>query len=456
MTRERHVDEALETHVRAVLHRAIVPPSTPEYLRYRIAAMSADTVPARGGSPWAQSWVSRRTRRSAVAVRVAAAALLIAALFVAGGAIWNSRVNPAVSAPTFSGPVFDDGAVMFPQIRPNGVAYTYVDGKGLYLTSDYGATWSNPRQIPAGNSARDHLWDIGTIDFADAEHGWLTRVANDPSGSSVVEYRTIDGGATWTSTAIAAFSGPTTDQDFVTASQHFVDAMNGRLILAPAGAMEGDSSCRTFLTVDGGATWVGPTIGACFGRLPEATWMSGTLGFAHASSSFDAAIHTTTDGGATWVSGGLAGTWARPEVRLLVGGSGGLVAVVRDAGGDASLPVEVMRSTDGGRTWLRDHELALPRGGDSTGQFDLSVLSPSRWVASCSPCTISQMMVSDDEGRTWTALGSGFGAAQGLAWWDDLHGIVLGGASATTDTTPARAQVFVTNDGGRSWRSVTF
>jgi hypothetical protein len=446
-------DRDLEDKVRAELRRSIVPPATPEYLRYRIAAMSADTIPARRGSSRTQSWVPRRTRRAAVAVRVAAAALLVAALFVAGGVIWNSRVNPAAEAPTFSGPVFDDGAVMFPQIRPNGVAYTYVDGKGLYLTSDFGVTWSSARQIPAGNSARDHLWDIGTIDFADAEHGWLTRVANDPSVSSVVEYRTADGGVTWASSAIATFSGSTTDQDFVTASQHFVDAMNGRLILAPAGAKEGDTSCRTFLTRDGGATWVGPTIGACIGRLPEVTWMSGTLGFAHASSSGDAAIRTTTDGGATWMSGSLAGSWARPEVQLLVGGSGGLVAVVRDAGGDATLPMQVMRSTDGGRTWLRDHDLAVPRGGDSSRQGNLSASSPSRWVAAFQA---DQMMVSDDEGRTWTALGSSFGDAQGLVWWDDLHGIVLGVASGTTDTTPARAQLFVTDDGGRSWRPVTF
>jgi len=452
VNRHRHIDETLETRVRTVLHRAIVPPSTPEYLRYRIASMSADTIPARRGASWRQRLVPRRTRRDAVAVRVAAAALLIAALFVTGGMIWNSRVNPVVAAPTFSGPVFDDGAVMFPQIRPNGVAYTYVDGKGLYLTSDFGATWSSARQIPAGNSARDHLWDIGTIDFADAEHGWLTRVANDPSGSSVVEYRTADGGVTWASTAMTTFSGSTTDQDFVTASQHFVDAMNGRLIVAPAGAKDGDSSCRTFLTVNGGA-WVGPRIGACIGRLPEVTWMSGTLGFAHASSSGDAAIRVTTDGGATWVSGSLAGTWARPEVQLLVSGSGGLVAVVRDAGGDATLPVQVMRSTDGGRNWLRDHELVAPRGGDASVQGNLSASSPSRWVGTF---RADQMMVSDDEGRTWTPLGSSLGDAQGLVWWDDLHGIVRGVVSGASDTTPARAQVFVTDDGGRSWRPVTF
>jgi hypothetical protein len=452
--RERQIDEALETRVRSALRQAIVPPSTPEYLRYRIADMSAATIPARRGPSWTQWWVPRRTRRDAVAVRVAAAALLIAALFVAGGVIWNSRVNPAVAAPTFSGPVFDDGAVMLPQIRPNGVAYTYVDGKGLYLTSDFGVTWSSSRQIPAGNSARDHLWDIGTIDFADAEHGWLTRVANNPSGSSVVEYRTTDGALTWTPTPIATFSGPTSDQEFVTASQHFSDALNGRLILAPAGATEGSSSCRTFVTVDGGASWVGPTVGACLGRLPEATWMSGTLGFAHVSSSGDAAIRTTTDGGATWVRGSLPGTWAKPEVRLLVGGSNGLAAVVQEAGGDGSLPVLVMRSTDGGRTWLRDHELVAPRGASLTPLGDLSASSPSRWV-SCGLSTIDEMMVSNDEGRTWTALGSWFGDAQGLVWWNDLHGIVRGVASPAQAQAQAQA-LFVTDDGGRSWRAATF
>jgi BNR/Asp-box repeat len=448
---ERHIDEVFETSVRSALRRAIVPPSTPEYLRYRIADMSAATIPASRGPSWPQLWVSRRTRRYAVAVRVAAV-LLIAALVVTGGAIWNSRPNPAVAAPTFSGPVFDDGAVILPEIRPNGVAFSYVDGKGLYLTSDFGATWSSPRQIPAGNSVRDHLWDIGTIDFADGQHGWMTRVANNPSGSSVVEYRTTDGALTWTPTTIATFSGRTSDQEFVTVSQHFSDALNGRLILAPAGTKEGDSSCRTFVTVDGGATWAGPTVGSCLGRLPEASWMSGTLGFAHVSSSGDAAIRTTTDGGATWVRGSLQGTWVKPEVRLLVAGSDGLAAVVQEAGGDGSLPVLVMRSTDGGRTWLRDHDLVVPRGGSLTPLVDLSASSQSRWVGAFE----DEMMVSDDGGRTWTALGSWFFDAQGLVWWDDLHGIVRGVASRTSET-PARAQtIFVTDDGGRSWRAVTF
>ncbi|HEX7496229.1 MAG TPA: hypothetical protein VF349_06320, partial [Candidatus Limnocylindrales bacterium] len=98
------------------------------------------------------------------------------------------------------------------------------------------------------------------------------------------------------------------------------------------------------------------------------------------------------------------------------------------------------------------HELVPPRGASLTPLGDLSASSPSRWV-SCGLSTIDEMMVSNDEGRTWTALGSWFGDAQGLVWWDDLHGIVRGVAS------PAQAQaqaLFVTDDGGRSWRAATF
>jgi hypothetical protein len=462
MNRGRQIDETLETRVRTALHRAIVPPPTPQYLRYRIDAMSADTIPAPQGSSWTQSWLPRRTRRDAVAVRVAAATLLIAALVVAGGVIWNSRVNPAAAAPTFSGPVFDDGALMAPQIRPDGVAFTYIDGRGLYLSTDFGATWSGPRQIPAGNSARDHLWDIGTIDFADAYHGWVTRVANYPTGSTVVEYRTTDGGMSWSSTAITTFSAANSADEFVTASQHFANALNGRVIVAPAGAREGDSTCHTFFTVDGGATWTGPTVGACSARLPEATWTNGTLGYLRASSA-GAAISTTTDGGDTWVRGTLAGTWAQPEVRLLLSGPDGLVAVVRETGGDATMPVKVMRSTDGGRTWLGDHQLVGPRGGGLDPLGDVSASSPSRWVGAfegdcpdanmCAGSAVYAMTVSRDEGRTWTALGSWFYDAPAIAWWDDLHGLVLADPAAPPAVNRA---VFATDDGGKTWRAVKF
>jgi hypothetical protein len=475
-SRQRQVDETLEAGVRSALRLAIVPPPTPEYLRYRIAGMSAATVPARRGPGWPELPVVRWSLRNAVALRTVAALAVVGVLIGGGLVAWNARHARPVAAPTFAGPVFDDGAVMLPQIEPNGVAYAYVDGTGLFITGDFGATWAGPRQVPAGNSPRDHLWDIGTLDFVDAEHGWMTRVANGPTGSDVVEYRTDDGGVTWTPAPIATFSDPTSADAFVTASQHFTDARHGRLIVAPADATGSDDTCRTFLTADGGATWEGPTVGSCFGRLPEARWASDLLGYAGASLPGDARLATTTDGGATWVSGGLAGTWTQPEVRLLTDGPDGLTAVVQEIAGDGSLPVMIMRSTDGGRTWLRDHELAVPGGQGLSPLDDLSASSPSRWVGSfeagcpdagsCPVGNVDQTMVSYDQGRTWTPIGSWLLDASGLAWWDDLHGVVLAlgpqavaptAVPGTTERTSALTRmVFVTDDGGRTWQAVKF
>jgi hypothetical protein len=474
--RDHEIDAALEGRVRSALRRSIVPPPTPEYVRYRVAAMSAATVHARRGLRWPALPVVRWTLRNAVAIRAVAALSIVAVLIGGGLMVWNARRALPAATPTFAGPVFDDGAVMLPQIGPNGVAYTYVDGTGLFITGDFGATWAGPRQLPAGNSSRDRLWDVGTLDFVDAEHGWMTRVANGPTGSDVVEYRTDDGGVTWTPASIASFSDPTSEDAFVTASQHFTDARHGRLIVAPAGATGGDDTCRTFLTADGGATWDGPTVGSCVGRLPEARWVSDLLGYAGAGFPGDARIATTMDGGATWVSGGLAGTWAQPEVRLLTEGPDGLAAVVQETAGDGSLPAVIMRSADGGRTWLRDHELAVP-GGQGLSPFDdLSASSPSRWVgsfeagcpdaASCPAGNVDKMMVSHDQGRSWTPTGSWLLDAAGLAWWDDLHGVVLAfgsqavaptAAPENTEWTSAPTRmVFVTEDGGLTWQAVPF
>jgi photosystem II stability/assembly factor-like uncharacterized protein len=471
--RERQLDESLEARARAALRRAIVPPPTPEYLRYRIDAMSAATVPARRGPWWPETPFVRWGRRNATAVRAVAAFVAVAALIGGGLAVWNARQNRTVAAPTFAGPVFDYGAVMMPQLEPGGAGFTYVDGKGLFVTGDYGATWSDARQVPAGDSARDHLWDVDTIDFVDAERGWMTQVNNRPDGSDVIAYRTLDGGRSWLATPVASFTEPTTEDAFVDAIEHFRDSAHGELLVGRTGT----SGCQRWSTSDGGATWTsgGSTL-QCIGLSPLVNWVTATLGYATSSPEpATDVIWTTQDGGVTWVRGRLGGTWTQPEVRLLVQGSSGLTAVVADTGANVTLPAAVMRSADGGATWTRLHDLVTPRG--NLTPFDaLSASSPSRWAgvftsdcpttASCPwSLPIDELAESWDEGRTWTRLGSTLYDPQNLVWWDDAHGFVMvlasqtGGSavgSASETTVRQSSAILVTSDGGRTWRAVSF
>ncbi len=461
------IDPAFEAEVRSVLRRSIVPPPVPDYVRYRVEAMDGVSLPmprgpfARWRSPGLPGPWPRLARRHPAALRVAASLAVVLAL-AAGAAVWRAHGPTTAAAPTASAPVWQPGAMMLPQLAPNGAGYTYIDGTGLFVTADYGATWSGPRQIPAGDSPQDHLWDLGTLDFIDAQHGWMTGVTNDVTGSKVTEYRTDDGGRTWKAKSITAFNEPATQSgsegSFVFATQHFVDQLHGRLAVGRVSGQEQPSACSQWLTLDGGQSWVRTDdADPCF---VSPKWVTPELGYV--TNEPGALIWVTQDGGASWRSGELTGPWSglAPSA-ILPGAGGGLVMIARDNSVSCGTgpAMSVFGSTDGGVSWRFSYDLNV---ADMTGGGCLpDVLTyggAGRWTA----LTGNSLRESRDGGRTWTLVGTSpvnSPQPQGLAWWDERHGILRGntvscGPASSGADCNADVALFITSDGGRTWQQV--
>jgi hypothetical protein len=460
MNRDHQFDESFEADVRSVLRQTIVPPPVPEHVRYRVEAMDAAALPASRGplSRWRSMGLPgplpRFARRHPAALRVAASLAVVAAL-AGGAAMWARFPRTAtVAAPSASAPVWSAGAMMLPQLAPNGAGFTYIDGTGLFVTADYGATWSGPRQIPAGDSPQGHLWDLGTLDFVDAQRGWMTGVTNDATGSKVTEYRTVDGGVTWKSVPISASTGAAGgDNRWVWATEHFTDSLHGRLQVGQVVSGVQFSSCKQWVTVDGGVSWT---------RTGDATlcfasqqWVTPELGYSSQGSTAQTVV--TSDGGAGWHSVELTGPWSqyRP-VMIAPDGSSGVTIVAAPGNCDADPSLAVMTSADGGATWRHLYDFILP--GPQTGGlcFDgyLSYAGPDRWTVLIDDA----LWATQDGGLTWREVSRlGSPNLDWVKWWNDQQGLLRLSACTTapaaTDCS-ARNVLMVTSDGGRTWHHV--
>ena len=414
-------------------------------LRARLGALERavplSSEPARAG----QTIHPRARVRSALPVGSLVAIGLVA--FIVVGVA--PRLAPAgvgaspSEAPTESAPVWDPGAMMLPQLAPNGAGYTYVDGTGLFVTADYGATWTGPSQIPAGDSPQDHLWDMGTLEFADGQHGWMTGVTNGVTGSTVTEYRTDDAGQTWKAVPIASFTEAAqpagTEGNWVFATQHFVDASHGRLQVGRQAGAQEPFACAEWLTADGGVSWAAGTKDVpCFAS-PK--WVTPTLGYNRSGPG--PSIWVTRDGGASWRSGELPGEWSTYMPSMLAQESNGtLTLVVASASSSAQPPLAVMASDDGGTSWRLSYEIDPSKQTQATAVGDgLALASPVRWTLLAG----NSLWDSRDGGLTWSKVGDyRFSNPQGLTWWDEQHGAMLDGG------------FLVTSDGGRTWRQINF
>jgi photosystem II stability/assembly factor-like uncharacterized protein len=413
-------------------------------LRARLGALER-AVPVSSEEALAGQTIRGRARvRSALPVGSLVAAGLVA-LIVVGIA---PRLAPAGvgaspwGAPSESAPAWNPGAMMLPQLAPNGAGYTYVDGTGLFVTADYGATWSGPRQIPAGDSPQDHLWDMGTLDFADGQHGWMTGVTNGVTGSKVSEYRTDDGGQTWKSVPIAMFTETAqpagTEGNWVFATQHFVDALRGRLQVGRQAGAQEPSACAEWVTADGGVSWARTEDVQC---LASPKWVTPTLGYGRSGAG--ASIWVTQDGGVSWRSGELPGAWSTYSFSMLAQESNGTLTLVVASGSSSTQPpMAVMASDDGGTSWRLAYEVDPAKQTQAIAVPDgLALASPARWTLLAG----NSLWESRDAGLTWSKVGEHrFNDPQGTAWWDEQHGAMLDG------------EVLVTSDGGQTWRQVNF
>ncbi|WP_231638052.1 YCF48-related protein [Piscinibacter sakaiensis] len=192
----------------------------------------------------------------------------------------------------------------------------------LYRTTDAGATWS-PVSIdpvtPPGVTRSPRL------QFTSPASGWYLR-----QGGVTLEH-SMDGGTSWRKLSIPRAN-----------DVHFLDDRQGILALAAPGVS---------LTADGGETW-SPSIALPF--VPYAVrWVTRDVVVATGAAG---GIARSTDGGRTWTA--QASGTDKALTRLVSAGAthGWAIAVAEPFVSnplDQAAPRFVLRTTDGGATWLK-------------------------------------------------------------------------------------------------------
>lgn len=453
-----------ELRLRAELHRSLVPPATPDRLRLEVDRLANEELvkPERRRVSWTGA-ISMGART----MRIGLGAAAVVALVAVGAFVLVSRGDqPDVAAtphPTL--PAITQPALPSPAAKPTlltagawidaSTAWLVDNAYRLRISTDGGQSWSDPRALPTS-------MDLG-FDMFDAEHGyaaWATTVGDQ---HRLIAYRTSNGGRTWQSTTVGFMqAGPGRD---LGANIHFVDRDHGVMLgttldLASAVTPLGPpQECAAFATDDGGATWSRLRDAPCIGGGYR--WASPSVGLAFSARDFSVA-DLTTDGGRTWTQGSLPLVGEADFALLgLTRSADGTVRLIGWSMGDGAvgpLPVEVLETRDGGRTWQRAYESTAI---DASSLTSIAVLDDDHWLALTttdgSPESLD-LLESWDGGRSWEGVGHA-DIVPGHAWWmDRLHGMVQGAPTvcAQGGSCGGTGTILLTNDGGQTWHLVPF
>lgn len=212
-------------------------------------------------------------------------------------------------------------------------------------------------------------------------------------------------------------------------------------------------------TTDGGATWLmRPVTGADSTlQFRDVHALSDKVAWVLAAGpGAQSRIFHTRDGGASWaLQFTNADSAAFYDCFTFFDRKRGVA--YSDAAGGRTL---ILRTVDGGATWLHLPASAVPAPLNGEGAFAASggcvTSSGSKhaWVATGSP--EGRILRSDNAGRTWTPYATPFVKGDGAgmtaaSFRDSRRGIGIGARiSAMARDTAARA-VAITDDGGRTW-----
>jgi hypothetical protein len=282
-------------------------------------------------------------------------------------------------------------------------------------STDGGGEWTRLARVDAATDGRTQADSVSAVHFAETTHGWVYDRSL---------FATFNGGKRWQRVDLGE---PVVA---VESSEASVYALVGN-------CPEGVGDCR------------GP-MRLFEGTITTGRWRFVTLGFDLPPTDTGSLVVSRSDVYALAVGKNLeqtfmartgAGRWERrplPCPRALVAGieaEQGLVAACRPS--SSSAPVELLTSSDGGKTWAVVWQHTFPNPITSlavTGQAVVVALENGDVVRSI------------DNGMNFSTVLQA-GSAPGVRFTDAEHGILLAGP-------PTDRRLFRTADGGATWRPV--
>ncbi len=308
----------------------------------------------------------------------------------------------------------------------------------IVRTNDGGITWYNVTPPEMGEAGYSVDWFI-----MDNDHVWLQLADNANYPFAGFQYRTTDGGVTWSEI----------DTPYSGAHVSFLDPNNG-WALADLGVGAGSNAVAVYQTTDGGATWTQkftndpnrpvssdslPLGGLKQGFTPlnmQTAWIYGVI-YAPGSPY----IFRTDDGGATWSpvtlplpEGGADAELSVEQVSFAYDNT--VFLVMRNTSDAINTPVYV--STDSGNTWSLTPTL-IPQSGE------VSFISASEIVI----YNREQFYVTRDAAKTWSIIPPDVKFGDSFSGMDFVSadtGYVLSLNSDTNHTS-----LYRTDDGGATW-----
>jgi photosystem II stability/assembly factor-like uncharacterized protein len=304
----------------------------------------------------------------------------------------------------------------------------------VFSTNDNGKTWADitPRRWPRG-------FYVDDVQFLDESVGWVLDVYC--GGMHSYLYRTQDGGATWRRSGIA----PPGCHAGAGVSVSFSDPLHGWLVdQDPAAEYAAISR-----TTDGGATWLGPFGSGAADRYPSTVVRLGP-GRGLGTIWYSRLVGTGRYGAGYWVERPLPPT-ARGQDRFIslpemFGRRGVMTASLEQSSSGQNVDLQVLTTNDGGQSWTVAARIPDSRASVCPGAAATAATPRVWWVTCRSAHKQGAVRLTKDAGATWT---------------------VHRAPRASEDLTPLDGQVawmtashgegswlFVTEDGGATWRHV--
>lgn len=312
--------------------------------------------------------------------------------------------------------------------------------RGIYKTTDGGTNWemvSTKRYKSAFFINQQEIWSslnhsidggrnwenktvnifapgidrLNTVDFVDAETGWVAGT-NFPSNKDLFIAKTTDGGASWFKQI--------SDLPFEILKLHFVDNEVGWGI-GRGGLIK--------KTSDGGQTWITQESGVSF-KLRDLIFLDRLIGWIVGD---EGLVLKTMDGGLTWNKVSTGYTLHFDDV-CFVDSSHGWIA----GSPYIETPITFLRTTDGGQTWNN------PITDNTSNIYRFSFINPAQgWASSQNRDFVSSLILAtSDSGKTWEEqYPIPYNISGAVKFIDGKQGWVIG----------TYGWIFHTRDGGNTW-----